>query len=801
MKPFVLLILSVLTIRLSLAQQVSIKDKTTKEALEFVVVSSGDTGYIILSDKNGIADISHFRERNSIEFRLLGYKTASKSFEELKSDGFVLWMSPLGLSLDEVVISASRWSQSTREIPGKVSSINIRNIELSLPQTAADLLGTTGKVFIQKSQQGGGSPMIRGFSTNRLLYTIDGIRMNTAIFRSGNLHNVISLDPLAIEKTEVLFGPASVIYGSDAIGGVMSFQTLSPSLSKDGKILSSGNTMCRFSSANKEFSAHFDINLANKKWGALTSFSNYNFGDLKMGNHGPEDYLRHFYVDRQDSMDVVMSNPDPLIQKPTAYSQINLMQKLVYRPADKLEFLYGFHFSETSDYSRYDRHLVSGNDLPRYGEWYYGPQKWMMNNFNITFKKDNALFDESNFRLALQSFGESRVDRRFRSAERHLREEKVLAWSINADFRKKAGDRHLLYYGIEYVYNDVDSRGTDLDVNTGISRTGPSRYPQSDWESFAIYLNYQLRLSQKILVQAGARYNRIKLDAVFDTAFYSFPFSGASLSYGSPTGSLGLVIRPDDKWVMSINTATAFRSPNVDDMGKVFDSSPGSVTVPNPSLKPEYAYNADLEIAKIFGEFLKADIGTYYTYLSDALVRRNYSLNGSDSILFDGVMSRVQAIQNAASAWVYGIQAGIEIKLPSGIGFNTDINYQQGEEELDDGTFSPSRHTPPVFGVSKLIYRNRKTEIQLYAVYSGTKSHADLAQEEKDKPELYAKDDHGNTYSPSWYTLNYKARYDLNDNFTLSAGLENITGQRYRSYSSGIAGAGRNFVMSVKVRF
>ncbi len=801
MRILFILFFAIPTVRECIAQQVTVKDKTTKEVLEYVVISCTDIENTVHTNEDGMADISHFQGRDSIEFRVLGYKTEITSFNDLESAGFVLLMSRKGLSLDEVVISSTRWSQSSREIPGKVNSVSLRSAELSLPQTAADLLGTTGKVFIQKSQQGGGSPMIRGFSTNRLIYIVDGIRMNTAIFRGGNLQNVISLDPFAIQKTEVLFGPASVLYGSDAIGGVMSFQTLNPSLAKDREILSHGNATGRYSSANQEFSAHFDINLANKKWGALTSFSHYNYGDLRMGNHGPEEYLRYFYVERQDSLDVVKTNSDPLLQSPCAYSQINLMQKILYVPDNKWELLYGFHLSETSDFARYDRHLQLRNGSPRYGEWYYGPQKWMMNNVSIAYKEGNTLFDESSFRLALQSFGESRVDRGFQSAEQHIREEKVLAWSCNADFRKKTGNTHQLYYGFEIVYNDVRSGGTDENVFTGLRIAGPSRYPQSTWQSNAMYLNFQYRLSDKINLQAGTRYNHVNLDAKFDTTFYSFPFTGVTLSHGAITGSLGIVIRPDDQWVMSINTATAFRSPNVDDMGKVFDSSPGFVTVPNPGLKPEYAYNADFEIAKIFGEILKADIGTYYTYLNDALVRRNHTLNGSDSILFDGTMSRVQAIQNAASAWVYGIQAGIEIRLGSGFGFVSDINYQHGEEELDDGSFSPSRHTPPFFGVSKLMYGNRKFEMQLYAVYSGSKPYDDLAQEEKDKPELYAKDADGNPYSPSWYTLNYKVRYDVSDTFTLSAGLENITSQRYRSYSSGIAAAGRNFVMSVKVHF
>ena len=93
--------------------------------------------------------------------------------------------------------------------PIKLQSIHAR-FRLRNPQTAADLLAQTGAVFIQKSQLGGGSPMIRGFATNRVLLVVDGVRMNNAIYRSGNLQNIISIDPLSIETAEVIFGPGSI---------------------------------------------------------------------------------------------------------------------------------------------------------------------------------------------------------------------------------------------------------------------------------------------------------------------------------------------------------------------------------------------------------------------------------------------------------------------------------------------------------------------------------------------------------------------------------------------------------------
>src|SRR5687767_5167273 len=163
-------------------------------------------------------------------------------------------------TLEEVSISVNKWEQKINEIPNMITKVNKMQILRNNPQTAADLLGQTGMVFIQKSQLGGGSPMIRGFATNRVLLVVDGVRMNNAIYRSGNLQNIISIDALSTESAEVIFGPGSLIYGSDAIGGVMDFHTLEPRFSKDTQMLVKGSTLGRYSTANKEKTIHADIN-------------------------------------------------------------------------------------------------------------------------------------------------------------------------------------------------------------------------------------------------------------------------------------------------------------------------------------------------------------------------------------------------------------------------------------------------------------------------------------------------------------------------------------------------------------
>ncbi len=790
------------------AQTISVSDQQTQEPLAGVVLISESPKASTITNVRGKADISKFDGSERIQVRHLSYETRVLSYDFIEAAGFDISLEQKAMNLDQVVVSGTRWKQTSGNVPSKIISVLPQEMALQNPQTAADLIGASGKVYIQKSQQGGGSPMIRGFATSRLIYTIDGVRMNTAIFRGGNLQNVINLDPFAIERTEVLFGPGSVIYGSDAIGGAMSFQTLSPQLSLNEEPLVTGKAITRYSSANNEKTGHFDVNVGWKKWSMLTSFSTWDYGHLRQGSKGPEDYIKDYYPERHDSLDVLITQDDKLLQIPSAYSQVNLMQKFRFRPNDKWDFQYGFHYSATSPYGRYDRHKRVRNGTARYAEWNYGPQKWMMNNVTVNHQNENTFYDQVTLRLAQQAFEESRISRDLNSDIRERRTENVTAWSANLDFTKSTGRNNTLFYGAEYIQNDVHSDGrNDIIFNNVIKPDsvvdGPDRYPQSAWRSIALYLNNEYRISEELTLQAGLRYNQFLLDADFsDNAdYYPLPFTTAEINNGALTGSIGGVYKPTGSLVVKANFGTAFRSPNVDDIGKVFDSEPGSVVVPNPDLQAEYAYNLDLGVAKVFDDYLKVDLTGYYTILQNAMVRRDYELNGRDSIMYDGTLSRVQAMQNAAVANVYGVQAGMELKLPAGFTFLSDLNFQVGEEELDDGSTSPSRHAAPLFGESRLRYQKKGFTLEINSVYQGEKTHDELPVGEREKYEIYALDENGNSYAPAWYTLNVKALYQLTEMISISGGVENLSDQRYRPYSSGISGAGRNVLFALRAEF
>jgi hemoglobin/transferrin/lactoferrin receptor protein len=703
-------------------------------------------------------------------------------------------------TLGEVVLSANKWGQKINEVPNKIVKINKPDILRNNPQTTADLLGQSGQVFIQKSQLGGGSPMIRGFATNRILLVVDGVRMNNAIYRSGNLQNVISIDPLSLETAEIIFGPGSLIYGSDAIGGVMDFHTLEAKFSTDKKMLVNGNVVGRYSTANKEKTGHIDLNLGWKKWSFLSSFSHSDFDNLKMGKNGGQDsYLRPEYVERINNKDSIVKNRDPRIQRFSGYDQLNFLQKVRFKPNATWDIQYSFTYSGTGAHPRYDRLIQYRMGALRYAEWTYDDMLWRMHTLVILHSKKTKLHDQFRFTTAYQSYEEARIDRTRANNNRNKQVEQVGAINFNLDATKNIGKGEL-FYGAEYVHNKVASLGERTNIATNVVTPMVSRYPDgSTWSTAGIYGSYKLNFATKFTLTTGLRYSHNTLDATFDTTFIKFPYLKAELSDGALTGNAGLVFRPAEGWQVNGNISTGYRMPNVDDIGKLFESAPENVTVPNPDLGPEYAWNFEVGVVKNIPNKFRFELNGFHTILNNAIVRRPTTFNGQDSIIFNGVKSRVEALQNVAKATVSGIQLSVEYSFIKGLSLQTHMNFISGKETDDVNNVQvPLRHAPPFYGSTLLRYRIKKIFVEASAFYNGEIKNADLAPSEQAKTDIYAKDANGKPYSPGWYTLNLKAAYQLIQNLSVSAGWENITNQRYRPYSSGIVAAGSNFIISFR---
>jgi len=349
----VIFILSTITIT---AQKVLVIDEDG-EPLTGVEVYTSDYSFTSVTDLEGIVDLGEDNSIDALTFRYLGFQELSLDLLTIDSQEYVVIMTPVDLLIDEVVVFGRR-EVAQAEIPYQIATIKAKDIASTHAQTSADALAQHGGVFIQKSQMGGGSPLIRGFEANRVLLVVDGVRLNNAIYRSGHLQNAITVDQAILEKMDVIFGPNSLLYGSDALGGVVHFSTRSPKLSQSDKITTEVGYYARYASANKEKSIHADMSFGGKMWGSLTSVTVADYNDLRTGanrdDRFPDFGKRLTFQSRINQEDIAAVNEDPNIQFGTGYNQLDVAQKFLFVPNANHRLTANLHYSTSTDVPRYD---------------------------------------------------------------------------------------------------------------------------------------------------------------------------------------------------------------------------------------------------------------------------------------------------------------------------------------------------------------------------------------------------------------------------------------------------------------
>lgn len=806
MKKQLLTLISLVFVFASFAQKVQVLSSSDLQPVSECLIYNADKTTTTTTDNQGNADISIFRQDEILTFSHLSYVTIAIRKSQLKEDGYRLMLTPSVINLKEVVFSANKVEEKHSDLPVNINIISSREIRSINPQTSADLLQQSGTVFVQQSQLGGGSPVIRGMETNRVLLVVDGVRMNNAIYRAGHLQNVITIDPNMLERLEVVHGPGSVIYGSDAMGGVMHFYTKNPILSGNDKVYTSGKAMLRYSSAAQEYSQSFNLNVGGKKLAFLFGGSTKDLGDLREGSKRDDNYgdwgKSLYYADRINGADTMMANPDPLVQKKSGYSQYDLFSKILWKPTANYSLLLNAQYSNSSNIPRYDRLTEMSGGKLKYAEWYYGPQTRALISLQSQWMKSTPVYDHAAVTAAWQSISEDRISRGFGKSKRKHQEETVKIFSLNVDLMKKIFGSSELRYGLEGNFNHVDSKAYNEAISNGaITHDAATRYPDGgdNMTTLAAYASNNWEISPNLIFSQGVRFSYVSLEARYTKEMMDmlkFPFEpDMKQDNTAVNGSLGLVYQPKGGWRFAMNLSSGFRAPNIDDLTKLNDSNSTDqlIIVPNPGLKPENIYNGEVTIGKSFNDIALIEVTGFYSMLKDAFVVQPFLYNGQDSIVFDGTKSAVQAMQNVDEATIYGVEASLTAQLVSHLTLSSTLTYTRGSITAGD---VPLDHIPPVYGMTSLKLELPKFSCEFYSRYNGWKHIEDYSPSGEDN-EVYATPDG----MPAWYTLNLRAAYQFNRYVSLQAGIENILDQHYRNFASGISAPGRNVMFTLRAGF
>ena len=699
-------------------------------------------------------------------------------------------------NLSDIIVYTNKFPEKAKRVTQTVSVLDDKNLLNNQPNTA-DALINNGNIFVQKSQQGGGSPVIRGFEASRVLLMIDGVRLNNAIYRAGHLQNIITIDNAILDRVEVLYGPSSTIYGSDALGGVINMYTKNPTLSSSQKNIIAANAFIRFASASNEARTHVDVNVGGKKWASLTSITLGKFGDMVQGNQRNSTYpdfgKKNFYVERINGVDSSLVNPNPNKQIASGYNQIDFTQKILFQPKTNIQHLLNIQISSTGNIPRYDRLTETSGANPSYAEWNYGPQKRNLFAYQFSKTNSNCFFREVKFNANYQNIEESRITRRFKNNNRDSRIEKVNVFGFSLD-AKHYVNKNEIHLGVESYYNKVNSTAFRENIVNGIQNKISTRYADgaTNMTYSGAYLQHTYKIADNITLNEGLRLNLVTLNANFiDTAILHLPFTNASQNNLALTGNIGLVYVSRKNIRLAALMSSGFRSPNVDDLTKVFDTKAGYVVVPNKDIKPERTYNAEINFSQSLSKF-SYGFSVYYTKFINAIVVDKFLFNGQSTINYQGVTSDVYAPQNKATANVFGFNVTASVKLSSTIKADATYTYTYGRYNNNTVTI-PLDHIPPTYGRVAIQHQSKNFFIQLNTLFNGWKKMEDYNLNGEDNEQYATKDG-----MPSWMILNLQSAINLSKQVNLHVGVENIFDKNYRYFASGISAAGRNFVITLK---
>ena len=702
--------------------------------------------------------------------------------------------------LDEIVISANRVLEPRSNVAQQIRVLNSKYIVQQNALNVADLLLSSGDVFVQKSQQGGGSPVLRGFEASRLLLVVDGIRMNNLIYRAGHLQNAITIDPNILERVEILSGPGSTVYGSDALGGVIHFRTKNPAFGTGQKVAISGSAASSFHSVNQGANLNATLNIGWEKLALFSGITLTSFGDLKMGasknpfNDNGFFGERKIYADRVNGKDVLIANENSLVQKYSGYNQIDLIQKIIFKPSENIQHSLNVQYSNSSNIPRYDRLTDPKGSGLNSAQWYYGPQKRLLAIYNLEYKT-NGFFESINVNTSFQSVRESRHNRNFGSENLKHRIEDVNVAGVQI-FGVRNAKKNEFRLGIDASWNSLKSTAMQENISTGAKTALDTRYPGGNNSQItsATYFTHNYKINNHLILNDGIRlgYNSLK-SSFSDKTFFPFPFDAVQQKNLIYSGNLGLIYTKKGIKV-SYLLSTGFRTPNVDDLSKVFESQPGRIIVPNPNLKPESTISQEINLGYFDGSWSFENV-LYYTSLSNFITLAKGTLDGQSAIQYNDSLSQVYTSVNRSKGFIYGFSSMLKKKFNDQWSAYGTMSYTYGRSK-DEGITSPLDHISPLIGKVGVDFNNTKFDASYYMIFNAKKDSIDYSPSGEDNAQ-YAP----TGGMPAWMTSNIRFGYKISNTFKIQLGIENMLDIQHRYFASGINAPGRNFWMSLRINF
>ena len=746
------------------------------------------------------------------------------------------------VTMEEITVTATRAEKEPFNTPNSVSVLNLAQLERSNAEHASNLLRDAVGVIAQETTVGQGSPILRGLTGYQTAIQVDWVRLNNSTFRSGPNQYTATVAPEMLERAEVLLGSSSMLYGSGALGGVVSFFTKEVPIDPSQKTLAiQPRLLARYSTATQERLGRLEVTGNQGRFGFIAGGGVRFYGDVNPGSGYDLHYKNRKYeiVDEMpngvklyayDQIGELSKDqiPDKWLidnEGPLGWSAYDADAKIAYQLNDTSTINVAYQMWRQPQTPRYDKIAPQEFD-----EFFFEPQNRDLVYANYIVNPIGKGINRFRMTASYHRQKEGRNEVVLDATSRRQRYDTVNTIGLSAQAISTIFPRQRLVGGGEFYLDMLQSQTVKTDLQTGKEDINDDvgRFINGSqfWDA-SLYLQDEIMLHDRVELTLGGRATFYQTNAdlsVRDPAFDVFNKFDSSV-----TGSAGVVVGLTEYLNFVSSFGTAFRAPSLNDTTAVEVTNEG-VTAPSPDLRPETSWTAEAGF-KAQHAFFRGALTLFYSRVNGLVARKPvqeaYQEKGEpipqlhqdlikqykdiDVLVFDNVdEAQFQGVELAGlvpirSTWsVFGNVALIrgEVLTINGVAPDPGKPWE-----------ARTRREPPLNGIVGVQWEPVNTPYWAMFFVRGASEQRRLNRSDIRDPRIqgatrdpaevqfdangYALD----AGTPGWWTINLRGGIRLFDYTRLTLSLDNLLDKRYRPHGSGINAPGFNVSLSLDNRF
>ena len=679
-------------------------------------------------------------------------------------------ISAVAEELPETVISASRTEELLKNSPYSVAVIGADELLDGSIRSLPEALRNTPGVMIQKTTHGHGSPYIRGFTGRQNLLLVDGVRINNSTFRSGPVQYWNTVDSSAVDRLELVKGPGSVLYGSDAVGGTLNTLTRSSNFQEYAAGWFNENMASyRFDTNSRSHVGRLESVFGQGgKWGILLGVTSKDFGDIKDSSVGR------------------MEN--------TGYNELDLDFRLDIAISDETTLTLAHHFVDQDDVWRWHSTIYNPG-------WNHGGHTTTAGTFNarildqersLTYLKlvggtGEGWLKQWSATLSFQKSQDSQFQDRKVGDVRHQNID-VETWGLGLQMESDLGAGSLLY-GLDYYHDEVDSWGT----RTGRDpRTQRPVADDSSYDLLGVFAQYRwnpIARLPKLETSLGFRYTYA--DAHIDKNYDSTLGEdiSADKDWSNWVVSGRALYNLTDSWNLFGGISQGFRAPNLNDLSGNLTTRSGLTALGSLDLDPEKFLTYEMG-GRFETDRTRLSASVYYTEIENVIIGVPVT-EGSGTLV----------TTNGQNGQVYGVEAQAEFDLTDSWLLSLQGSWQEGHTRSNTFIGGPESRDyisrlAPLMGSVSLRWTHPDVSFWIEGRVTAAAAADKLSQRDQVDTQRIPT---GGT--PGYVVASLYAGWQATDDLLLTLGLENLTDEDCRVHGSGQNETGLNAIFGVKLKF